>query len=78
MISRTIMMRLSSKGVPTKAKLSGKKSEIEGGSKPSTSLAAGASADRLAARAALLITRPPLDDGIPSGRDGVVRHSSRK
>ena len=42
MMSRTIMMRFISNGVPTQAKPSGKKSEIDGGSKPSRE--AGASA----------------------------------
>ena len=59
MMSLTIMTRLSSKGVPWKAKGAGKKSSMLGGSKPLPSEDAGSAPTAPAARIALVITSPP-------------------
>ena len=59
MMSLTIMTRLSSKGVPWKAKGAGKKSSMLGGSKPLPSEDAGSAPTVPAARIALVITSPP-------------------
>ena len=59
MMSLTIMTRLSSKGVPWRAKGAGKKSSILGGSKPLSPEDAGRAPTILVARIALVITSPP-------------------
>ena len=71
MMSLTIMTRLSSKGVPWKAKGAGKKSSMLGGSKPLPSEDAGSAPTVPVATIALVITSPPRIPAVPP-RNGLI------